>query len=149
MNTMTAAIKSAGLAVPINKRVWLWLKDHPNKTAGEIACALGIAREANVPGTLNDLASRGMVVSTIVPRAHNVRRGPALVKAYSTRGAEFELLPRRKKTPTAPAKHFADTPVPKPAPEPEKVVGKFAINVENMTLRDAKALYMQLKEIFE
>jgi len=144
MNTMTTAIKSAGLAVPANKRVWLWLKDHPNKTAGEIACALGIARESNVPGVLNDLVSRGMAVSAVVPRAPNVRRGPAFVKAYCARGAEFELLPRRKKTPTAPAKHFADTPVP----APEKVVGKSEINIENMTLTDARALYMRLKEFF-
>ena len=147
MTAMTEAIKSAGLAVPVNKRVWLWLKDHPNKTAGEISCALGVPREGNIPGVLNDLLSRGMVVSTMVPRAPNVLRGPAFVKSYSTRGARFELLPRRKIPLTSPAKHFADTPTP--APEPEKVVGKFAINVENMTLRDAKALYLQLKAIFE
>ena len=72
-------------------------------------------------------------------------KGRTFVNLYTAMGAEFELLPKRKTPPVVVAKHFADTPVP----EPEKVVGKFAINVENMTLRDAKALYLQLKAIFE
>jgi hypothetical protein len=144
---MTSAIKSAGFAVPANKRVWLWLKDHPGKTAGEIRRALGTGGNTNIPGILNDMGSRGMVSVSLIPRAKNVRMGRLMVNSYVALGAEFELLPRRKKgAPVVIAKHTASTPPP--APEAEKPVAKFAINIENTTLHDARALYTQLAEFF-
>ena len=149
MNTMTIALKNAGLTVPVNKRVWLWLKDHPSKTVLEIKNGLGEASDKPIYNAMHDLAARGMVsVTKVKPLRHANEPGPSLVNKYTTLGSEFELLPKRKTPPTVVAKHVASTPTPVTQKEPEKVVGKFAINIENMTLADARALYLQLKEFF-
>jgi len=143
---MTIAMKNAGLSVPLNKRIWLWLKDHPGKAATELEVALGERRSGYVSSALNDLFQRGMVtcVKTRGSAYRHSNKGRTFVNLYTAVGTEYELLPKRKTPPAAPAKHFADTPVP----APEKVVGKSEINIENMTLTDARALYMRLKEFF-
>ena len=39
-NALTTALVSAGFpAMPLNKRVWLWLRDNPGKTCREISDA--------------------------------------------------------------------------------------------------------------
>jgi hypothetical protein len=145
MTNMQLALKKAGASVPLTKRVWLWLKDHPGKTAAEIAVALGEARAGHVSNALFGLKSRGMVSAENAQARSRYNRG---VCVYTALGKEYELLPVRNFS-APPAKHFANTPVPEAAKLPaEKPVGEFAINVENMTLADARVLYAQLKEIF-
>jgi len=150
MTTMNLAIKNTLLLPPLNKRIWLWLKDHPNKTAREVASALGELRSGHVSNAMHDLLVRDMVSVSIVnasvySRSLKPKPGSKFVGVYAALGREFELLPKRKTQSTVVAKHVANTPVP---PEPEKPVAKFAINIENMTLSEARALYFKLQEFF-
>lgn len=150
MTTMNLAIKNTLLLPPLNKRIWLWLKDHPNKTAREIELALGETRPGHVSNSVSDLHTRGMVSAravnnSVYPHGRKTNRGRSLVNVYSALGSEFELLPRPKAPSKIIAKHTASTPLP---PEPEKPVAKFAINIESLTLSDARALYLKLKEFF-
>lgn len=152
MTTMLLALKNAQLAVPLNKRIWLWLKDHPDKTCPELEKALGESRSGHVSNALHDLICRGMISKRgVAPRSHPTRRrGRQLINAYSALGAEFDLLPKRRTDlPEVIAKHAASTPVPHAPPAPEKPVGKFAIDIENMTLSEAHALYLKLQEFFK
>jgi len=150
MTTMNLAIKNALLLPPLNKRIWLWLKDHPNKTAREIELAIGETRPGHVSNAVSDLHSRGMlsacaVNQSVYPHGRKTNRGRSFVNVYTALGSEFELLPRPKTPSKVIAKHTANTPVP---PTQEKPVEKFAINIENMTLNEARTLYLKLKEFF-
>jgi hypothetical protein len=150
MTTMNLAIKNTLSVPPLNKRIWLWLKDHPNKTAREIELAIGETRPGHVSNSVSDLYTRGMVSAravnnSVYPNARKTNRGRSFVNVYAALGSEFELLPRPKTPSKVIAKHTANTPVPS---EPEKPVAKFAINIENMTLSEARALYLKLKEFF-
>jgi predicted transcriptional regulator len=54
-------MEKAGLkGTPLNKRIWLWLRDHKGKTASEIAVALGVEK-ADVTSTLSSSVTRGVV----------------------------------------------------------------------------------------
>lgn len=102
MNTMTHAIKQAGIALPpANKRIWLWLKDNPNKTTSAIASSIGI-QQNNVATVCSDMAQRNMLQTTLVMMRVRVGKGHVekTVLHYSVhpkmRG-EYELLPKAKK----------------------------------------------------
>ena len=106
MNTMTHAIKTAGIPIPpANKRIWLWLKDHPEKTGGEIAKAIGM-KDNNVSALCGNMVQRGLMKVIELPRVVTSGYGSAerLVLHYSVdpkmRGV-FELLPAPKKVKTA------------------------------------------------
>ena len=43
MNAIVQALKASGVAIPpLKERIFLWLKDHPEKTATEISNALNL-----------------------------------------------------------------------------------------------------------
>ena len=64
MNQITQEFQKLGITVTVKKRIWMWLKDHPNKSAREIYKALNIS-EGVTYTSLNDLESRKMVKSSI------------------------------------------------------------------------------------
>lgn len=133
MTNMTEQLKKSGLAVPANKRVWMYLKDHPNKSAREIALALNI-HPAQSYTALNDLASRKMVTNHIELEKRGV--GRRSIKVYQAVGDRFELKPIRSSV----------------KPEESSVViqpvKKAEIDVDALTVKEAKVLYDKLKEIF-
>ena len=143
MTTMTEALKKVGVTVPHNKRIWLWLKDHPGKTAKEISAAL------NIPMTIvytvaGDMHKRKMLkIEKQVLSYNRGKFGPPEVNIYTALGKEFELLPMpKRKKPVTYVKRPEPFPV-KPIPEKPK---KF--NVEDMSVSEARELYDQLKKIF-
>jgi hypothetical protein len=90
MNTVTAALRTAGIQIPpLNKRVWLWLKDHPNKSAKEVANAIGVG-VTSVASACSNMSGRGMLIEGQVPS--RAPRGSRTVAAYTVKYRDFELL---------------------------------------------------------
>lgn len=145
MNAISTALKDAGVVIPpLNKRVWLWLHDHKGgKTSKAIAAAIK-AKHADVATQLNTLHKRGMVAKSMAPNSRGVRA----VWEWETLGYQFELLPYKKQVAAIRAEIMAkeDPGIPVPTSAPA-VVRKF--DIEACTLRELRALYVQLKELFE
>ena len=101
MNSIVTAMTKAGIQLPPNnKRVWLWLKDHPGKTAAEVSAALGISK-TRAAGTLYELVQRGMASkhTDVTPKSAG-RGSRALVYRYTCKHSTWELLPLPLKKPT-------------------------------------------------
>lgn len=145
MTDMTQALQKAGLTVPHNKRIWMWLKDHPGKTAKEISLALKLS-PAIVYTLLADMEKRRMIQSG---KENLCNTGTKFcrktVKIFTAVGREFELLPVPKRKP-----RVINTPIPEPVvklpilPSPTRS----KISLEDLSLMEAKDLYEQLKKIF-
>ena len=152
MNQITEAMKKAGIGVPLNKRIWLWLKDHPDKTSKEIAAALNVSRN-NVSPTLSDMDKRGMVSYKKQYLSYNAGKpGRTYINVYRALGDEFEVLPKPKK-PKVQAVKPASEPKSLPAPAEKPMVersltSRRKISLDEMSVVEAKELYDQLKKIF-
>jgi DNA-binding MarR family transcriptional regulator len=89
MNAISTALKTSGVKLPpTNKRIWLWLHDHPGRTAKEVANAIGVAN-STTSSQLGSMVSRGMVTAVSEKHPH---RDIQLLR-YTTCIREFELLP--------------------------------------------------------
>ena len=145
MNSITQALKTAGAVIPpLNKRVWLWLKDHPGKSAKEIAIAIQ-AKHGDVSSTLGNLAKRRMVTVTQDLHLHR-----AQTLRYTTCIREYELLPlpmTKKATPPP----VQPKPRPEPAPAaPMPPTPKPLMEVlENYTLKELRVVRDGLNHLFE
>jgi DNA-binding CsgD family transcriptional regulator len=164
MNAITMAMHNAGVQLPpLNKRVWLWLNDHPGKTSKQIAIALG-EKHSNVATTLGQMVKRRMVQGTKQQHPHrNVQEWH-----YETCIKQYELLPMRKAKPQPKPKvdvkngiitgfglsavpvsteTVASLAVPLSVASPfEQPKCKF--NLDDLTVREARALYEQLHKMF-
>lgn len=138
MSTIHTALKDAGVKLPpLNKRVWLWLKDHPHKTSADIALAIN-SHQADVSSVLGNLGKRSMVSvkKDYKPGGHTT------VSFYSAVGKSFELLPIIK------ALAFVQTPPAEPIPEvPAIPITKESI-LDKLKVKDAFALYQELHAMF-
>lgn len=149
MNSIPDALKAAGVKLPsLKNRIWLWLKDHPGKNYKTVATALK-ATPSSVSSQLGDLYARGMLSCETVPS--NAKRGVKSIKIYSALGREYELAPlplknspcktHTKRVPIdAPLIHIGTLP-PLPAHK--------GIDVEQLTISEARALYRKLQEMFK
>lgn len=158
MNAISTALKTAGVKLPpLNKRVWLWLHDHPGKSAKVIALALKDS-PSQVGTVLRDMERRGMVVCF----AESVRSGSAghhkKVFTWRTLIPQYTLLPmpmpKKVKADTRPLVVQQELPSPKTREaegpvdtRPQPTVKGF--DMESCTLRELRALYVSLKELFE
>jgi len=135
MTVLKDALETAGIRVRLNKRVWLWLKDHPGKTAKEIALALHEDTKA-VSTRLTQMEQRHMVQSK---HAHHKGTSYRGIKEYTALGNTFEVLP------------IATTPL---RVQPYKIHDLVIIptqkerNIDDLTIAEARALYEQLKRMF-
>lgn len=141
MNEIATALKSAGVKPPpLNKRVWLWLHDHADKSSKEIALAIN-AKHSDVATQLTAMHKRGMVDKQIrYARPHG-------------KGERYELLPYKKQVAAIRAEIIDKSkdpglggPVAAPVPAPPAIKD---FDMEACTLRELRALYVQLKELFE
>ena len=154
MNQITSALHNAGVKLPpLNKRIWLWLHDHPGKSSKEVAVALGVTH-ANASSQLGNMVKRRMVQGTQQkhPR-RNVQEWH-----YETCLKKFELLPVRKapKAPIAKAPPLAFMPpvpvpeVPKPAKTPlEAIPAPLLATLEKYTLGELRTIHAGLNHLFE
>lgn len=141
MGNVTDALKTAGVKVPpLNKRVWLWLHDHPNKTYTEIGAAIN-EPPSNVSGTLSAMQKRGMVQG-----AREYMRGTnRLVTRYCTLGKSFALKPLP--TPKLEAEPKVEVQVAAELPKmPPEAVAKSLL--DTLSVKEAFALYQELRAMF-
>lgn len=88
MNQMSEALANAGVQLPAaSKRVWLWLRDHPNKAAGEITAATKIA-SGTVSSSLNRLEIAGKIESKTTYSIN----GKHSAKTYCAAGETYEEI---------------------------------------------------------
>jgi predicted transcriptional regulator len=132
MTKIVEQLKKSGLAVSVNKRVWMYLKDHPDKSAKDIALALNV-HQAQVYVAVNFMSSRKMLTSYIELEKRGV--GRRSIKVYKAVGDRYEMLPPVQKT----------QEVTVIVPEP---IRQIEVNIDTLTVKEAKALYDKLKEIF-
>lgn len=158
MPAMKDALNEAGITVPLNKRVWLWLKDHPKKGSGDIANALN-APDGAVATQVKDMTERRMLTRTEEPRrlrgggrgggTRFVERYVGIYEVNPMMRGEFELLPKPKKTPAS-EKATRDIPagvvdkIPKATPTwtPETAV-------TGLSLTQCRELFNYLHKIFK
>jgi hypothetical protein len=143
-STVSLALAKAGVALPpLNKRVWLALRDSKlPRTGVAVSQILGEARP-NVASALSNLSKRGMVSATYEWQTVAVGRGRAQkqIAHYHAVGTEYELLPMPLKN---------SRPIAAPVAEPPKPKALRAddIDLESMKLSEAHALYKRLREFF-
>lgn len=142
MNIIKTALKEAGIKVPIKRRIWNWLRDHPNKTAREISTALN-EKITHVRTELRDMTMRGMVKHR--PVLHKPYRGVGrkTVYEYMVTTAEFEILPYAAYN--APSTSTVDVVK---SDEPVKPLVGGQLDVQSLPLAEARRIYEELKEIF-
>lgn len=157
MNSMTQALTQAvaktaaanGVPVKMPTRmnvVWLWLKDHPNRTSPEVAKAVHI-QEQQVYALIWQMFQRKMLA-----RQRGSRMGKG-VWEYTAVGKEYELLPMPPK-PNAAAEPPVATPdltadetaAPDKMPDTPPAPPKFDIEV--YTLGELRTIYAELKALF-
>jgi len=138
MNDVSVALKTAGVKLPtLKKRIWLWLKDHPDKTYREIAHALNV-RKTDCATQLGVMENRGMLSRVKGTLRHSS------ASAWSVVFDEYELLP-----PRARALNPLDRPISTQLIRPQPVVAPGKIDVSSLKLSEARALYVELKKYFE
>lgn len=157
MSQVVTALKEAGIKLPpLKKRIWLWLKDHPGKSAREVALALNVPREIDVYGDLTDMFKRGMV-NVVIDKRHT-KKGIGLVRTYTVVDvSKYELKPL--------GRPGTKTEIPVPTALPEITAQQLSrqleeftrqvqaprprIDVDLLTVAEARDLYNRLREFFE
>ena len=114
--------------------VWHAVKQYPNKNSLELAQLIPSIGYSSISSVLSDLDKREMVY---VSGRSNGRR------TYAVSMAEYV----RKELPADPVKKTEEQDAPASvAATPIKITPK--IDLDDLTVREAKALYSQLKEFF-
>lgn len=165
---LAAALVKTGFPVPsLNKRIWLWLHDHPGKNTKEIAAALH-EDDSTIGTAMLKMVARGMV-----SRKSTTKRrggpGPKTIYEYSTCIREYELLPIKRTPKPNPRQDDASKTSATYAPSPAVsaisttlMTGRIVktpdapaapsaaqpIDIEAMPLGQAHHLYRRLHAIF-
>ena len=147
MNAMTQALVAAGVKTPTQMQIlWTIVRDYPGKPAKFIIDTAKLP-EASAHAALNVMVHRKMLRFELVPmrvKAGNTfsERG---VRHYYTAIREFELLPPVKKVNRSAPTKPAPAPIPAPLIAAPTPVG---IDLDNLTIAQARVVYRQLKEMF-
>lgn len=164
------ALREAGATLPpLTKRIWTLI--HDAGPTGLTVKALAARMNLNtkqVSGTISQMETRGMIDSRKEPQKRGVP-GRHVVKWYTTRLKEYELLPLPRKpaaaekpTVTATCKPAAHGPfvagMPPPLPYRPEPVGPTLvgtpqlrpapIDVDSLPLAEARRLYIELRSRF-
>lgn len=138
MNQLTNALITAGIKVPcVKERLWRVIKEEPGLTQSQLAKRLTNIPKGTISSQLHDMEARGMVY--VVGTKGHSPSGKA--KAYHTDMETYQRRPRpeRNGKTAAPAQPPAET-----KRQPVEV----SIDLDSLTIREAKALYLKLKEMF-
>lgn len=164
---MTIALQSAGIPLPsLSKRLFLWIKDHPDTTSLGVAQAMHLPR-SDVSSMCSQLVKRGMLSVRYEKRRTGASGVIRDVGLYSTKIAEYELLPFQKGPDKRKARFNQDdvktvkvTKVEAPKVEPVKDAEKlpkvpeqkhelhWKAQVAAMPLHAAFDLYLHLQTFF-
>lgn len=147
---MEQAFKDANITVPLEKRVWLWVKDHKLSTRRNLEKALQLDRMA-ISFALQNLVRRGMLEPHEVA-APPGQAGRQRIAAFAVPAGmhEYELLPLPKapKATKAPAKWKAEVKVPAHTAAPPEPAKRTLSGVDMENLQDAFKLYLELHKFF-
>ncbi len=138
MTTLPKAIKEAGISIPVNRRIWQWLKDQGPHTGSEIAKGLNIST-ASASSMLSQMADRKMVSEDKKVSQHLGRA----VTYYGAIGKTFVLLPLPKKQAEKKKEMVVFAPV-EVLPKKSKVEEI----LDSLSVVDAYDLYKRLDGMF-
>lgn len=145
MTQMEQALKQAGVAVPSqSQRLWTWIKDHPKTSVARAQSALGLTK-SGASSLASQMEKRGML-TTVSDRE---TRSGRVVKYYTAVGTVYQVKPwpKKRKKGVAPTPHVAAT---QPAAAPVlQAPSKVDTIVDSLTVREARELYLKLKEMFK
>ena len=138
MNAMTEAFISAGVKAPtIAERLWRIIKDEPGLTATQMQKRMPAIKVGSISSQLHLMEQRGMVYVK-----GTKGQGPkGTAKAYHTDMERYERLPV-----PVPTKAPVKVPIePVSAPKGDDWP---AFDLDNLTIREARELYLKLKGMF-
>ena len=141
MNAMTEAFISAGVRAPtIAERLWRIIKDEPGLTFSQLCKRLPAIKVGSISSQLHLMETRGMVYVK-----GTKGQGPkGTAKAYYTDMDTFQRLPAPKPTTHKPAPAPATTTT---TPDISQPTGN-VFDLDSLTIREARELYLKLKEMF-
>lgn len=148
MNQMTSALVAAGVKVPSqSRRIWSYLKDHPQLTSERIAQALSI-NKGSVSSLLAQMAKQNRVQSKMLLRS--APKGGMRKRAHwEAIGESYDNPPRRATPAVVPAE-----PVNKPGLR-EMLVERICTTkpsatqvVDTLTVAQARELWLVLNRMF-
>jgi hypothetical protein len=141
MNQLTNAFINAGIKLPSTKeRLWRVIKDEPGLTQAQLAKRLTGIPIGTISSQLHGMEERGMVYVV-----GTKGRGPSgKAKAYHTDMETYQLLPMPERNGKKAATAQAEPPA-----ETKRQPVEMSIDLDSLTIREAKALYLKLKEMFE
>ena len=170
MTTLPKALKDSGIVPPVIQRVWQWIKDNGAHDTNAVAVALGI-KHNTASSTLGILVDRGMATrkKEMDQSTNNLR----FVYTASGKLKKYELLPITQAAKDRPKRGYAapekteepkdiftrvpaadkdwtdftrDLPAGPGGPKPVESVGSRVL--DSMNVREAHALYLELKAMF-
>lgn len=126
----------------LSRKIWEMVKSRPDVLARNLPKLVN-KDASSVSSLVHQMVKRGMLVSTPETVAEFKRRKPTgagrpsikLRVSPELRGT-YEWLPLLK-----------PAPKPVPSPQPEKSQAE-KLNLDDLTIKEARALYLQLKELF-
>jgi len=138
------------IKLTLNKRIWLYVKDHPHTTAGTLEKVLKETLSATST-SLGALVRRGMLNRVSVVTRNSKRIFEYTAPAKMT---EYELLPVDKSVVLKDYQHkTAMSPITvsqngTPVIPSRANLSGLALNVENLTLAEARIVYDKLHILF-
>lgn len=157
MTQMQQAITEAGIAIPLIKRAWLYIKDYPGSTSRDIEAGLKLPASSGLSSALFDLRRRSMVEAKEELRrrngggrgaAHFVERAVMVYTVNPRMHGEYELWPAPKALKAAPQPAPAVTKREEPAARPAPQEFDPATFVAGLSLAQCKELFKFLRDQF-
>lgn len=131
------------------ERIWLWLKDHPGKSASHTAVSLHEPKQAVFAAVQKLVKSEKLrFTEDLGPRQNSVGRKARL---YFAVGDSYEDLRKQRSIKSEKVLQTHAAPQDKPAPKDHEVpqVKPALPSVDSLSLKEAFEYYMKLKAYFE
>lgn len=137
---MVQAFQKAGVKMTKAERIWRYLKDKPRRTVKQLEQDLHMK---SISSPIHYMHAGGLL------RVEQDRYNGRIINLYYAKGEEFyseglyakSNKPKAAKTPVAPepVMQVVSGPVP---------VSNQTLNLDNLTIAEARNLYLQLKKMF-
>lgn len=146
-NQMTVALKEAGVKLPTQQeQLWRIVKDQPGSTYKEIAGRARHLNPSSISSQLNQMVARGMMYTKLCDRTG--RKGNTEARRYFTDQDTYASLPFTKKPAVVRDPRPAALTPPPTGYEPIAAKPAHHIDLDSMTVAQARGLYQQLHKMF-
>jgi len=137
---------------PLGKQMWEWLKQHPNSTIKQICVAFPTQKDSSIATGLKSLVDRGILARRTIEidnyagmgrKEHYIYR--AVTAEYKTQNKGYSSVKKSKqhKVEVAKVQKIVDTVI---SAKPK--VFDARTYVDNLSLHEAKQVYVALREVF-